>query len=65
MYLILQGAGTCYNIFHFLEFGDVEVHFDKDDVPQLPCYDVSVHQPCFSLNSVVLNTQAEGLVWVW
>ena len=43
----------------------MEVHFDKDDIPQLPCCDVPIHLPCLALNSVVLNTKEEDFVWVW
>lgn len=24
----------------------MEVHFGKDEMPQLPCSDVPIHQPC-------------------
>lgn len=26
----------------------MEVHFVKDDIPQLPCSDVPIHQPCLA-----------------
>jgi len=31
-----------------MEFGDVEVHFDKDGMPQLPCCFVPIHQSCLA-----------------
>jgi len=35
-------------MFYFLEFCDVEMHFGKDDTPQLPYSDVPIHQPCLA-----------------